>query len=72
MSRKGNDLNNAPIGSRSNLMKREFLNHKKTSPDLNELKQNVSRYIHWLNHQRISAIRKGLTPIEYRNQAFSV
>lgn len=53
-------------------MKREFLNHKKTSPDLNELKQNVSRYIHWLNHQRISAIRKGLTPIEYRNQAFSV
>ncbi|WP_146995136.1 IS3 family transposase [Schleiferilactobacillus harbinensis] len=37
--------------------------------DLSELKQVVTHYVTWFNHDRISLNKNGLTPIEYRTQA---
>lgn len=68
MSRKGNCHDNAPMESFFNLLKRERLNRQPIK-DIKELKQIVTHYARWFNHDRISLNKNGLTPIEYRNQA---
>lgn len=70
MSRRGNCLDNAPVESFFNLLKRECLNLLKIH-DLDELKQIVNEYINWFNYQRISMKTKGLSPIDYRKQALA-
>jgi putative transposase len=51
-----------------NLLKRERINRQPIT-DLSELKQVVTHYVTWFNHDRISLNKNGLTPIEYRTQA---
>ncbi|USS88964.1 IS3 family transposase [Fructilactobacillus cliffordii] len=68
MSRKGNCLDNAPIESFFNLLKRECLNRIKLT-SLTSLKKVCQEYIKWFNEERISGNKKGLTPIEYRNKS---
>lgn len=67
MSRKGNCLDNAPIESFFNLLKRESLNQKHIK-NIEELRIIVDEYVHWFNHERISLKTKGLPPIAYRKQ----
>ncbi|QCX24209.1 transposase [Companilactobacillus futsaii] len=68
MSRKGNCHDNAPIESFFNLLKRECL-YRYNILDLDQLKQLVDEYINWYNNDRISLKRKGLSPVEYREQS---
>lgn len=68
MSRKGNCHDNAPIESFFNLLKRECL-YRYNILDLDQLKQLVDEYITWYNNDRISLKRKGLSPVEYREQS---
>ena len=68
MSRKGNCLDNAPIESFFNLLKRECLKRLKIS-SIEELRDVVKHYVHWFNYERISLNKNGLTPVEYRNQS---
>lgn len=70
MSRKGNCLDNAPIESFFNLMKRECLKRLKIS-SINQLREIVQEYVSWFNYERISLNKKGLTPVEYRNQSIN-
>lgn len=37
--------------------------------DLNDLSKAIDDYIYYYNNDRIKSRLKGLTPIEYRNQA---
>lgn len=67
MSRKGNCLDNAPIESFFNLLKRESLNQQHIK-NIAELSVIVDKYVHWFNHERISLKTKGLPPIAYREQ----
>ena len=38
--------------------------------DTDELIKAIDEYVYYYNNERIKARLKGLTPIEYRNQAF--
>lgn len=68
MSRKGNCLDNAAMESFFGILKSEcFHGQKFTSID--ELEQTVKEYIHYYNHDRIKVKLKGLSPVEYREQA---
>ena len=68
MSRKGNCLDNSPAENFFSIMKKEmFYGNKFTS--LMNLRDKMIEYINYYNNERISITRKGLTPIEYRNQA---
>ncbi|WP_244055255.1 IS3 family transposase, partial [Ligilactobacillus pabuli] len=70
MSRKGNCLDNAPIESFFNLLKRERLNRCKIQ-DLEELIMITEDYVQWFNNERISLKTKGLSPVEYRKQVLT-
>ena len=51
-------------------MKEEmFYGKEKNFKSLEQLEQEIKDYIKWYNNKRISTNLKGLTPIEYRNQA---
>ena len=39
--------------------------------DINELRAGLCRYIYYYNHKRIKLKLKGLSPVQYRNQAAS-
>ncbi|MED6321331.1 MAG: IS3 family transposase, partial [Pseudomonadota bacterium] len=43
--------------------------HNKTFKDANELIENIKEYIDYYNNERIKLKLKGLSPIQYRNQA---
>ena len=68
MSRKGNCLNNAVMENFFGLMKSELLYLQKFST-MAEFVTALIDYIHYYNHHRIKSKLKGLTPVEYRNQA---
>ncbi|WP_229289060.1 IS3 family transposase [Limosilactobacillus reuteri] len=53
MSRKGNCLDNAPIESFFNLLKRECLKRIEIS-SIKQLQDVVQKYVHWFNYERIS------------------
>ncbi|WP_432419152.1 IS3 family transposase [Ligilactobacillus acidipiscis] len=67
MSRKGNCLDNAPIESLFNLLKRESLNRCKIW-NIEELNLITEDCVQWFNDQRISLKTTGLSPVEYRKQ----
>jgi transposase InsO family protein len=69
MSRKGNCLDNAAIESFFGTLKSEFF-HLTRFESIEQLQQGIHRYIHYYNHQRIKLKLKGLSPVEYRTQAF--
>lgn len=70
MSRKGNCLDNAAMESFFGTLKSEFfyLNH---FDSIEQLQVGLKQYIHYYNHQRIKTKLKGLSPVQYRNQAFN-
>ena len=73
MSRKGNCLDDALMENFFGLMKTEMFYGQETSyASIEELIQAMHEYIHYFNHDRIKVRLKGLTPMEYRNQAFQI
>ena len=71
MSRKGNSLDNGLMENFFGLLKTEmFYDQEQSYKDTNELIKAIEDYINYYNNERIKARIKGLTPIEYRNQAF--
>lgn len=68
MSRKGNCLDNAVAENFFALLKTEMY-HGQSFADADDLIQKVASYIDYYNTKRIKVKLKGLTPIEYRNQA---
>lgn len=70
MSRKGNCLDNAAMESFFGTLKSEMF-YLKRFGSICELEQEIRQYIRYYNHERIKLKLKGLSPIEYRNQALS-
>ncbi len=68
MSRKGNCLDNAVAENFFGLLKTEMY-HGHNFKDADELVEKLDEYIEYYNTKRIKVKLKGLTPIEYRNQA---
>lgn len=70
MSRKGNCLDNAAMESFFGTLKSEcFRLERFTCVD--QLRGALDRYIHYYNHERIRQKLKGLSPVQYRTQAFT-
>ena len=70
MSRKGNSLDNGLMENFFGLLKTEmFYDHEQSYKDTDELIKAIDEYINYYNNERIKSRLKGLTPIEYRNQA---
>jgi putative transposase len=70
MSRRGNCLDNAAMESFFAVLKSElFYLNKFDSVD--ELREGVTEYIHYYNHERIKLKLKGLSPVQYRTQALA-
>ena len=70
MSRVGRCIDNGPMESFWGTLKSEmyYLNQ---FHDINQLKEAINQYIVFYNEQRYQEKLKGLTPIEYRNQALN-
>ena len=68
MSRKGNCLDNAVAENFFGILKTEMY-HNETFKDANELIENIKEYIDYYNNERIKLKLKGLSPMQYRNQA---
>lgn len=70
MSRKGNCLDNCVMENFFGKMKNEmFYGHEYEFTSLDELELTMHEYIKYYNEERIQVKLKGLTPVEYRNQA---
>lgn len=70
MSRKGNCLDNAAMEIFFAVLKSEcFYLNKFDSVDA--LQAELTRYIHYYNHDRIKLKLKGLSPVQYRTQALA-
>ena len=69
MSRKGNCLDNAAIESFFATLKAEFFYLNKFS-SIDELQKGLRSYIRYYNNDRITLRNGGLSPVEYRAQAF--
>lgn len=67
MSRKGNCLDNAAMESFFGTLKSEFFYLNKFA-SLEELKEGLTRYIRYYNHERIKLKLNGLSPVQYRTQ----
>lgn len=70
MSRKGNCLDNAVAENFFGLLKTEMY-HNEVFKSADELIETIKEYIDYYNNKRIKLKLKGLTPIEYRNQALA-
>ena len=68
MSRKGNCLDNAVAENFFGILKTEMY-HCETFKDADDLIENIKEYIDYYNNERIKLKLKGLSPIQYRNQA---
>jgi len=70
MSRKGNCLDNAVAENFFGLLKTEMY-HNEVFESADELIETIKEYIDYYNNKRIKLKLKGLSPIEYRTQAFA-
>jgi len=70
MSRKGNCLDNAMAENFFGLLKTEMY-HNEVFKSADELIETIKEYIDYYNNKRIKLKLKGLSPIEYRNQALA-
>lgn len=70
MSRPGRCIDNGPMEGFWGILKAEmyYLNQ---FHDIDTLKEAITKYIDFYNHWRLQPNLKGLTPIEFRNQAFA-
>ncbi len=68
MSRKGNSLDDGMMEGFFGILKREmFYGFEQNFKNLDELKTAIRKYIYYYNHDRIKAVLKNHTPLEYRN-----
>ena len=65
MSRKGNCLDNAMMENFFGIMKSELL-YLQEFKDMDHFKQELKRYIHYYNNDRIKLRLKGKSPVKYR------
>lgn len=65
MSRKGNCLDNAVIENFFGTLKTELFYTKKYQ-SIQELKKEITEYIHYYNHHRIKSSLNGRSPVQYR------
>ena len=73
MSRKGNCLDNAPMENFFGVMKKEmFLGKEYSFHSLEDLEIAIEEYIEYYNNKRISLKLKGLTPVQYRSQSYTI
>ena len=71
-SRKGNCMDNSLMENFFGILKNEmFYGHEYEFKTLDELKKAIEDYIKWYNEERINVKRKGLSPLEYRQQSLS-
>ena len=69
-SRKGNCMDNSIMENFFGIMKNEmFYGQEYKYKTLDILKESMIAYIDYYNNKRINLKRKGLTPIEFRNQS---
>jgi putative transposase len=68
MSRKGNCLDNAVAEHLFAILKTE-MNHGHDFKNVDELIKEIHGFIYYYNHKRIKLKLKGLSPVDYRNQA---
>lgn len=68
MSRKGNCYDNAVMENFFGHLKTEMY-HDEHFASVEEFRQAVDDYIFWYNNDRLQQQFKGLTPMQYRNQA---
>lgn len=71
MSRKGNCLDNAAMESFFGTLKAEFF-HLNRFESIDQLQAGIRQYIRYYNHDRIKLKLKGLSPVQYRAQAFGL
>lgn len=72
MSRNGNSLDNGLMENFFGLLKTElFYGFEDQFKNIDELIQAIKEYINYYNNDRIKNRLKGLTPMEYRNQALT-
>ncbi len=71
MSRKGNCLDNAAMESFFGTLKAEFF-HLNHFDSIEQLQAGIRSYIRYYNHERIKLKLKGLSPVQYRVQAFGL
>ena len=70
MSRKGNSLDNGLMESFFGSLKTEiFYGFESQYKTIDDLIKSIEDYIYYYNNGRIKSRLKGLTPMEYRNQA---
>lgn len=65
MSRKGNCLDNAIIENFFGIIKSELYYLEKFS-SINQLKEEIKKYINYYNNDRIKLNLKGMSPVKYR------
>lgn len=71
-SRKGNCMDNSLMENFFGILKNEmFYGHENDFKTLSDLKKSIEEYIKWYNEERINVKRKGLSPLEYRQQSLS-
>ncbi|WP_155768733.1 IS3 family transposase [Burkholderia diffusa] len=67
MSRRGNCLDNAAMESFFGTLKSECYRLARFA-NVEQLRDALSRYIHYYNHERIKLKLNGLSPVQYRTQ----
>ena len=71
-SRKGNCMDNSLMENFFGLLKNEmYYGHEYEFKTIDDLKKAIEDYIKWYNEERINLKRKGLSPLEYRQQSLS-
>lgn len=68
MSRKGNCLDNSVMENFFGLLKSELL-YLKEFESAGHFRKELEEYLVWYNEKRIKVKLKGLTPLQFRNQA---
>ncbi len=71
-SRKGNCMDNSLMENFFGIMKNEmYYGHEKAFTSYEVLRNTMDDYIKYYNEERINLKRKGLSPLEYRQQSFN-
>ena len=71
-SRKGNCMDNSLMENFFGLLKNEmYYGHEYEFKTIDDLKKAIEEYIKWYNEERINIKRKGLSPLQYRQQSLS-
>ena len=71
-SRKGNCMDNSLMENFFGILKNEmYYGHEYEFKTLDDLKQAIEEYIKWYNEERINVKRKGLSPLQYRQQSLT-